>query len=138
MLKRLIFITLGMLFFGLGVAGVFLPVLPTTPFMLLALWLFSRSSKRLQHYLWHHPRFGVLVRNWKQHGIVPRRAKVLAISVMCISAFSLAWLSMTPWWVLTLTYLIMGTAAVWLVTRPEKAAKFVESNHYHLKESVLD
>ena len=57
-LRRALFLVLGILFFATGVIGVFLPVLPTTPFMLLALWAFSNSSQRFHDYIWNHKRYG--------------------------------------------------------------------------------
>lgn len=113
------FIILGCLFFAIGFVGVFVPVLPTTVFMLLALWAFSRSSQRLHDYLWHHPRFGAAVRDWYQYGIVPRRAKVAAVLMMSGSAGFLLFFSAAPAWGVGAAIVIMAGVAIWLLGRPE-------------------
>ncbi len=120
--RRILFAGLGMLFFTLGVVGVFVPVLPTTPFMLLALWAFSLSSQRLHAYVWHHPRFGQAVRDWKTYGIVPRKAKLSAVSVMAVSAVFLVFFSNAPLWAVMVAVVTMVSAAVWLWRRPEGVA----------------
>ena len=76
------FLLLGLGFVGLGVAGIFLPVLPTTPFMLLAAACFARSSERFYNWLLNHRIFGHTVREWQQHRSIPRRTKWLAIVTM--------------------------------------------------------
>jgi uncharacterized membrane protein YbaN (DUF454 family) len=97
---------LGWLFFGLGVLGAFLPVLPTTPFMLLALWAFSKSSQRFHDWLRNHRVFGPPLQRWDRDHVVPLWAKAVAMSSM---AASLAWVTFAmdaPW------YAIAGMAAV--------------------------
>lgn len=110
---------LGCLFFAIGFIGIFVPLLPTTVFMLLALWAFSRSSQRLHDYLWNHPRFGAAVRDWYQHGIVPRRAKVAAVLMMSLSAGFLLFFSAVPVWAAGSAIVIMALVAGWLLARPE-------------------
>lgn len=113
---------LGWLFFGTGVAGAFLPVLPTTPFMLLALWAFSKSSDRLHDFLWNHPRYGALVRAWRQHGAIPRRAKLLAVSVMAVSASFLVFVVGPPLWVIAVALAPMAYGAWFILSRPSLPA----------------
>lgn len=120
---RILLILLGWLAVLLGVLGIFLPVLPTTPFILLALWAFSLSSQRFHDYLWHHPRFGASVRNWKTHGVVPRRAKLSAVIMMGLSAALLIGLNLLPWWLLLPILLTMLSVAIWLWHRPETATQ---------------
>lgn len=67
---------------GLAVIGVFLPLLPTTPFLLLAAACFARSSPAHYERLLAHPRFGPLIRDWRAHGTIPRRAKFLAVPLV--------------------------------------------------------
>jgi len=82
---RIFYFTLGWFFFALGAIGVVLPVLPTTPFMLLALWAFSRSSERFYNWLYNHKFFGSPLQMWEQHRVIPFAAKVMSISFMSIS-----------------------------------------------------
>jgi len=79
---RWLFLALGLLFVGVGVLGIFLPVLPTTPFMLLAAACFARSSERFYQWLLDHPLFGRTVREWQEHRRIPRRTKWVAILTM--------------------------------------------------------
>jgi len=82
---RAVYFILGWIFFIIGAIGVLLPVLPTTPFMLLALWAFSRSSERFHHWLYHHKFFGPPLQMWQQHRVIPLVAKIMSISFMSIS-----------------------------------------------------
>jgi uncharacterized protein len=79
----------------LGIIGIFLPLLPTTPFVLLAAFCFARGSPRWERWLLGHPRFGRYVREWREHRAVPLRAKQLA-TVMMIASSALAWWSLAP------------------------------------------
>lgn len=83
--RRIAYIALGLLFFGLGVIGAFLPVVPTTPFLLVSLWAFSLSSKRLETWLLQHKRFGPRLRDWRSHRVVPWPVKLTAWSSMIAS-----------------------------------------------------
>ena len=82
---------LGLLVFG--VIGVVLPLLPTTPFVLLAAFCFSRGSARCERWMLNHPRFGPMVRDWRNRRAVPLSAKRLAWGMMTLS-------SMAAWWLL--------------------------------------
>ena len=73
---------LGVVSLSLGVAGIFLPLLPTTPFLLLAAWAFVRSSPRLYAWLINHPHLGEYIRNFRENRAIPLRAKVVSIALM--------------------------------------------------------
>ncbi len=83
--RRAIYVGLGLLCFGLGVLGAFLPVLPTTPFLLVSLWAFSLSSKRLETWLLQHRRFGPRLVAWRAHRAVPLPVKLTAWGSMIAS-----------------------------------------------------
>ena len=78
------FLVLGWLFVGLGVVGLFLPLLPTTPFLLLASSCFLRSSPRWQRWLMNSRWFGPMLREWDEHKAVRRPVKVLAVVVVSL------------------------------------------------------
>ena len=104
---------------GLAVLGIFLPVLPTVPFLLLAAWAAARSSPRLSSWLENHPRFGTLIRDWRAGGVVSRRAKWSASIVMGASS-ALLLAAVRPWWVSALAIACMACVAAWLWQRPER------------------
>ncbi len=104
---------------GFGVVGVFLPVWPSTIFILLALWAFSNSSQCFHDWLYNHPRFGATARAWNQYGVIPVKAKVLAVSMMSVSVGILGWLADT--WILPVGVgAVLAIIASWIVTRPSQ------------------
>ncbi|CAG2138963.1 hypothetical protein LMG31506_02041 [Cupriavidus yeoncheonensis] len=90
-LLRALWVTLGATSLLLGIIGIFLPVLPTTPFVLLAAGCFARGSERFHGWLLEHPRFGPLVSDWQRHHSIPLRAKCLALVMMWTSMGATAW-----------------------------------------------
>jgi uncharacterized membrane protein YbaN (DUF454 family) len=75
----------GLISLGLAILGIFLPVLPTTPLLLLASALFLRSSDRLYNWLMSHPRLGPYITNFMKHRSIPLRIKVIAISTLWLT-----------------------------------------------------
>lgn len=82
--RRVAYVSLGLLFVGIAVLGIILPVLPTTPWVLLAAYFFARSSKRLSHWLRRSPYFGHLIRDWEQHRGIRLPVKVFAVSMVTV------------------------------------------------------
>jgi len=78
-------ITLGLLLVGLAVLGIFLPVLPTTPLLLLALACFAKSSKKLHDWLLTNKTFGPFIKDWNETRSMPRKAKIIAIITILIT-----------------------------------------------------
>ena len=115
---RFLWLTGGGLALALGILGVWLPVLPTTPFMLVAAACFARSSPRLHGWLLGHPLFGPPIRNWEENGAISRGAKRLAVgSMAAVFAVSL-WLAL-PGWVLAAQATLMAIGAGFILTRPD-------------------
>jgi len=87
----------GLTSLALGIVGIFLPLLPTTPFVLLAAFCFSRGSERVETWLLTHPRFGPMVADWRARRAVPRRAKQLAWATMAAGSVWAWWVMPAPW-----------------------------------------
>jgi hypothetical protein len=117
---RLLFMALGFVCVGLGTLGVFLPLLPTTPFLLVALWAFSRSSRRFHHWLYTHPRFGPRLREWQEHGTVPVKVKATAVSAMAVSFSLMAFVVRVRWPVLAFAGAVMLVGATYVLSRPSR------------------
>lgn len=81
---RALYLIAGLLCVLIGLIGVILPLLPTTPFLLVAAFCFSRSSERLHQYLLNHRIFGGLIRDWENYGVIPLKAKVIATTMMLL------------------------------------------------------
>lgn len=82
---RALYLVLGFISLGLGIAGYIVPLLPGTVFLLLATFFFFRSNERMYNWVLNHPRFGPLIRNYRAGHGIPRRIKVLAIVLIAIS-----------------------------------------------------
>lgn len=117
---RSLYFLLGWCFFGLGAVGTVVPGLPTTPFMLLALWAFSRSSRRFHHWLYTHPVFGPPLQQWRSHRVIPHRAKFLALSTMAASFVYLAFFTDVSNWVKGLTVVVMLYGATFILSKPSR------------------
>lgn len=117
-IRRSLYLAAGLLLVGLGFVGAFLPVLPTTPFLILAVACFARSSHRLESWLLDHPGFGPTLRDWRERGAIPRKAKLLALAGMTVG-FLLFWLGSHPGPLLMIAVaMLMLTGLVYVFTRP--------------------
>jgi uncharacterized membrane protein YbaN (DUF454 family) len=117
-LVRMFFIGAGTLSLILAIAGIFLPLLPTTPFLLLASACYLRGSERLHRRLMEHPQLGPYIRNFEQGRGIPRRTKVAVILLMWVTcAFSIYLL---PHTILRIVLALIALAVtMWLVRMPE-------------------
>ncbi|WP_368563462.1 YbaN family protein [Pseudoxanthomonas sp. UTMC 1351] len=106
-----------------GIVGIFLPVMPTTVFILIAAFAASRGSERLHRYLLAHKRFGPMIRDWQANGAVSRRAKWAATLTMLLSAVVLLTIMLSVgshrWWMAAIPIACMAIVAAWLWRRPE-------------------
>ncbi len=114
---RILWLTLGGLALFAGTIGIVLPLLPTTPFVILAAFAFSKSSPRLHDYLTRHPRFGPMIADWRSHGAIAPRYKALAVSMM-LAAIMLSLMLAVPTRVLLIQALCMAGAAAFVLSRP--------------------
>lgn len=118
MMRSRFYTALGWLFVGIGAVGAVLPVLPTTPFLLLAAWAFAKGSPRLERWLAEHPRFGPLLRDWRSHRRIPLHAKCLSLSMMALSLAHLAFFSSAPAIGVAAAGLLMVLGAAYILSCP--------------------
>lgn len=118
MIARGLWLALGLVSIALGVAGAVLPLLPTTPFLLLAAFAFARSSPRLHAWLTNHPRFGPLIDDWRRHGAIGRRTKRVTIAVMALM-LTAGWLAGLSILLLGVQAAVLGCVAAFILTRPD-------------------
>jgi uncharacterized protein len=115
---RFFYLALGWLSVGLGIVGIILPILPTTPFLLVAVWAFSKSSPELAEKLRNHPKAGPYIRAWQDHGAIPVLGKVLAVTMMTVVGIYLAGFSVLPGWAAVVACVGMLAVGIYIVTRP--------------------
>ena len=96
-IRKTLLILCGFLFVGLGILGIFLPVLPTTVFFLLAAACFARSSPRFYHWLLHNRWFGSYIRNYREGRGLPMRHKVITVALLWLT-IGFAILVVPTWW----------------------------------------
>lgn len=89
---KIMYMALGSFCVALGAIGVFVPGLPTTVFMIVALWAFTRSSARMRDWLYHHRHFGPALQNWVKHRSIPIAARQIALASLLFSALSIGYL----------------------------------------------
>lgn len=117
-LMRNLLLTGGVVAVGAGVAGLFLPLLPTTPFLLLAAFCFARSSRRCHHWLLHHPRFGRPLRDYLEGRGIARRTKGLAIGLLWLGLLPSALLLVPVRWGQLLLFAIGLAVSFYLLRLP--------------------
>lgn len=111
-------IALGTCFVALGVVGAFLPLLPTTPFLLLAAACYARASPALHARLLQNPTFGPTLRAWRQDRRIPRRAKRVALAMIAVSFGASAWVVPLVW-VKALLGCLWAALSLWMWRLPE-------------------
>jgi uncharacterized protein len=116
--KMLLWRTLALLALFIGFAGLFAPVMPTVPFLILAAWASGKGWPELEARLLSHPHFGRHIRDWREQGAVPRRAKWLASLMMLISAIGLQFTPLSLWLKVGAPLCLLA-ASIWLWCRPE-------------------
>jgi len=118
MLVKTGYILIGSTALVLGIIGAFLPVMPTTVFILIAAWAFARSSDRLHKALLEHPRTGPSIRAWRHNQCIPRPAKIAAVVSMLISWIIV--LFTTDWMVSAIVGAVLLMVMTFILTRPSE------------------
>ncbi|NHN36224.1 DUF454 domain-containing protein [Pseudomaricurvus alcaniphilus] len=111
MVKRYFLISLGWFSVVLGVIGIFLPILPTTPFILLAAWCFARSSDRFHHWLRNHKRLGLIVRSWEDGQGIPLKVRNRVLLLLWFSMLSSSLIIGRAWAAIGLV--LIGSCVSW-------------------------
>jgi uncharacterized membrane protein YbaN (DUF454 family) len=118
---RPVLVAAGLLCVGLGVLGAFLPVLPTTPFLLLAAACFARSSESLHRWLLGRPRLGAFIRDWEAHGVISRPAKLRSTLLIAVTVGLTLLSARTPRWAKAAVVALVAGAQAFIWTRPSAA-----------------
>jgi uncharacterized membrane protein YbaN (DUF454 family) len=117
-MTRPLWLLLGIAATASGIVGIVLPLVPTTPFILLAAFAFARSSPRLQVWIESHRTFGPMIDNWRRYGSISRRVKYLSVALMA-ATFALSLALQFPLWLLALHGAILLAVALFMLTRPD-------------------
>ena len=114
---------LGFFSLGVGIVGIFVPLLPTTVFVLIAAWAFARSSERWHNWLLDHPRFGHVVRAWRDHHAMPQRAKRAALLTLA-GSYAVTALVFGPFsWAALIAGLCLAGVAIYIIHIPVLTAE---------------
>jgi uncharacterized membrane protein YbaN (DUF454 family) len=132
MMKYIILKLLGGVSLTLGVLGAFLPLLPSTCFILLATWAFSKSSPQFHGWLYCRSPFSISIQNWQQHRVIPKKAKLMAL-LSLVSSFGLSAMFVSNGIVLITLGLGMMLLLAYLLTRSSDVESqlgvYTTSNH---------
>ena len=115
---RLTWLVVGLAALALGAIGIALPLLPTTPFILVAAFAFAQSSQKLHRWLLEHDVFGPLIDNWQQHGAISRRTKVVSVATMAALPV-ISVVAGAPAFVVSVQVVVIGASAGFILSRPE-------------------
>lgn len=115
---RFIALVLAYFFLVLAIVGIFVPGLPTVPFLLLTAWFSAKGSERLHRWLYTHPQLGKLLIDWEKHGMVSRTSKLMAILMLAVSWLLMFQRVSNIWILIGVSALFIGVS-VFLLTRPE-------------------
>lgn len=117
-MTRAVFLVLGLVCVALGFVGAFVPLMPTTIFLILAAGCFARSSPRLERWLMEHGRFGPLLRAWREHGAIPPRAKALACAGIGLGYGLFLWGARPTLWLAALVAAVLASVVAFILSRP--------------------
>lgn len=117
-LLRRFYLVIGWLMVICAFIGIFLPILPTVPFLIVAAWCFSRSSPRFSHWLYNHPLFGPPLKRWEERGAINMPAKCMAIGGMTGGFFIVFFFVSPPLWVTITLGTVLLVTAIYIISRP--------------------
>ncbi len=117
---RVLFSVLGFIFLALGIAGIFIPVLPTTINIIIAAYFFFRSNDRMYRWLIEHPRFGPALRDYRAGLGVPRKAKIYAIATIAVTFAVTMTIAVTSLWGRMIMAATAAAISAYILSRPTK------------------
>lgn len=117
-LWRVLYVGLGLFFVGLAVLGAVLPLLPTTPFLILASYFFVRSSDRLHNWLLRSRLFGQLLLDWQRYRGVRPRVKVVALTMLPCVVFCSAYFGNLAWYLIVMLLVLASIGAIVVIRLP--------------------
>jgi len=115
---RPVYFVIGLIMVALGIIGIFVPLMPTTTFLILAAWCFARSSRRAENWLLSHPRLGPVILAWRQTGAMAPRHKLYSIGGMALGLLIFLLTARPAWWLAVVVALALLACAAFVVTRP--------------------
>ncbi len=118
LLRHVVYL-LGWICTALGVAGLFLPLLPTTPFIIAAAWCFTRSSEKAYRWLIARPRLGPAYLDWQTHHVISRRTKLTALALIVLSVI-LMWISVESGTLRTAVSVFLALVTLFIISQNEK------------------
>ncbi|OKL43506.1 YbaN family protein [Pseudovibrio exalbescens] len=117
-MPRAFYLAAGFLLVAVGLIGIVLPLLPTTIFLILATGCFARSNPRLEKWLLNHPRFGKNIQDWRNHGVIPVRAKIMAVLGMTGGYFVFLFTTAPTMPLALIVLAVLICCAIYVITRP--------------------
>jgi len=126
--RKWLLIALGILSVALGMVGIFVPVLPTTPFLLLAAGCFVRSSPRLYNWLIHHKWFGEYIRHYREYRAITLQARAFTLVLLWSVIGATAFFAVTLWWVRVLLAVVAIGVTLHLVHMKTLTPEMLQSS----------
>jgi uncharacterized membrane protein YbaN (DUF454 family) len=116
--RKILFLIAGLIAIALAILGIVLPVLPATPWAILAAFCFAKANPKWEKKLLEHPQLGPLIINWRERQAIPRLAKWAALIMMLVSTIT-CWFQLPSLWAMVLTGTLL-IVAIWIWTRPDQ------------------
>ena len=113
---RILLIIAGTFFIGIGIVGIFVPILPTTPFLLISVALYARSSKRLYDMLINNKFLGIYIKNYREGKGIPLKIKIFAISLLWITIGCSAFFAIDIFWVRVILGIIAIGVTIYIIS----------------------
>ena len=104
--RKIIYLSLGSILLALGTLGIFLPLLPTTPFYLLTAWLYMRGSEKMYNKVMSNKYFGTIIHNFREEKAIPLKTKIIIVSMLWGTILLSAFLAVSVWWVRLLLFAV--------------------------------